>query len=141
MIPDTKQWVVLIVDDEQDSLTVAEAVLKLAGAEVHTATDGKKALALLEIIRPTAILTDLSMPTMDGWKLLKAVRENPAMTRIPVVALTAHAMQGDRERVIEAGFNGYIAKPFWIESFMADLRQCLEQAASAAPGDRPEPEA
>ncbi len=124
---DAKDWTVLIVDDEPDNLGVARKVLTFGGAQVHVARNGVEGLAVLDDIRPTFILLDLSMPEMDGWEMLKIVRGNDQMADIPIIALTAHAMSGDKERVLESGFNGYIAKPFRINSFIADIQKCLEQ--------------
>ena len=119
------QWVVLIVDDEPDNLTVPKEVLSFYGAQVHTAEDGVEALQLLETITPTFILLDLSMPKMDGWETIKHIRADPRTSHIPVIALTAHAMSGDKERVEAAGFSGYIAKPFWFPTFWAEIERCL----------------
>ena len=119
------QWVVLIVDDEPDNLTVPKEVLSFYGAKVHTAEDGVEAIQALETMVPTFILLDLSMPKMDGWETLKHIRANPSTARIPVIALTAHAMSGDKERVEAAGFDGYIAKPFWFPTFWAEIERCL----------------
>lgn len=120
-----KSWTTLIVDDEPDNLGVAQTVLSFYGARVHTATDGEEGLEILKTISPTFILLDLSMPKMDGWEMIKAVRENPAQRHIPVIALTAHVMEGDKERVLQAGFDGYISKPFRLVSFLTQIKQCL----------------
>ncbi|GAB4471829.1 MAG: response regulator [Anaerolineae bacterium] len=127
--PDVAGWVVLIVEDEPDNLDVACQVLMFFGAEVHTATNGIEALARVKEIKPTFILMDLSMPKMDGWKAFAKLRSNPETAAIPVIALTAHAMDSDKKRVNEAGFNGYITKPFMIETFVADIKNCLKQPA------------
>ncbi len=126
-ISDTTKWTVLIVDDEPDNREIAQTVLSFGGVTTHTAVHGADGLKLLEDISPTFILLDLSMPVMDGWEMLKLVRANPKTQNIPVIALTAHAMTGDRERVFEAGFDGYIAKPFRIGSFMPELITCLKK--------------
>jgi two-component system cell cycle response regulator DivK len=118
---DVNQWVVLIVDDEPDNRTIAETVLSFSGAKVHTAIHGADGLKMLGAITPSFVLLDLSMPVMDGWEMLKQIRANPKTQMIPVIALTAHAMSGDRERALEAGFDGYIAKPFRIGTFMSEL--------------------
>ncbi len=130
--PDVAGWVVLVVEDEPDNLDVACQVLMFFGAEVHTAANGIEALAKLKEIKPTLILMDLSMPKMDGWKAFTEIRSRPEMSAIPVIALTAHAMDSDKKRVNEAGFNGYITKPFMIETFVTDIKNCLERAAHTA---------
>lgn len=126
------EWVVLIVDDEPDNVSVARKILVYNGANVHVARNGVEGLALLQQLTPspTFILLDLSMPEMDGWEMLARVRDMRALQDIPVIALTAHAMAGDKEKVLNAGFNGYIAKPFRIASFLDEIQQCLDQLQS-----------
>ncbi|HEC22855.1 MAG TPA: response regulator [Chloroflexi bacterium] len=126
---ETSNWTVLIVEDEPDNLSVAEKVLTFYGAEVLTARDGMEGLEILKKVKPTFILMDLSMPKMDGWEMLKAVRANPKTAHLPVIALTAHAMAGDEKRVMEAGFDGYITKPFRLASFMDKIKACLHSWA------------
>lgn len=120
-------WIVLIVDDEPDNIGVAEKVLRFSGAATYTAENGVEGLKVLESVVPTFILLDISMPIMDGWTMLKHIRQNPDVKHLPVIALTAHAMHGDRERAIEAGFDWYISKPFHVASFMGELKACLAQ--------------
>ncbi len=122
---DASQWNVLVVDDEPDNREIAETVLSFNGVKVLTAIHGADGLKLIEDSLPTFILLDLSMPVMDGWEMIKTMRANPKTQGIPVIALTAHAMAGDREKAYEAGFDGYIAKPFRIPTFMAELKSCL----------------
>lgn len=124
---ETSKWIVLIVDDEPDNRIIAEKVLLFGGAKVYTALHGEDGLEQLATMRPSFILLDLSMPVMDGWEMLKLVRSNALTASIPVIALTAHAMAGDRERVMEAGFNGYIAKPFRLGSFISDIKNCFRE--------------
>lgn len=122
-----EDWTVLLVDDEPDNLGVARKVLNHNGAEVHIASNGLEGLLVLEEITPTFILLDLSMPEMDGWEMLKVIRDKSNFSMMPVIALTAHAMSGDKERVLEAGFDGYIAKPFRILSLLEDIQHWLSQ--------------
>jgi CheY-like chemotaxis protein len=122
---DINDWTVLIVDDEFDNLSVAKKVLSYGGAMVHIAENGMDGLAVLENVDPTFILLDLSMPEMDGWEMFKQARSMKRLQNVPIIALTAHAMAGDKEKVISAGFNGYIAKPFRINSLLDEIRKCL----------------
>ena len=124
-------WTVLIVDDEPDNVAVARKVLEYGGAEVHTASNGVEGLKALETLKPSFILLDLSMPEMDGWEMLNRLRADESKPPVPVVALTAHAMAGDRERVMEAGFDGYIAKPFRLSTFMSEILRCFRELAHA----------
>ena len=118
-------WIVLVVDDEPDSLEVAARILRHYGAEVITAGDGKEALIKLGTIRPTLIISDLSMPVLDGWGLIYELKRNRVTIDIPVIALTAHAMVGDRTRAISAGFHNYLTKPLTPATFMKDLLRLL----------------
>jgi CheY-like chemotaxis protein len=124
-------WTVLIVEDDPDNLGVPQAVLTFYGAQVVTAQDGLEGLQVLDRVRPTFILLDLSMPNMDGWEMLKRVRANPDISSIPVIALTAHAMEQDVQRAKAAGFDGYITKPFWLDTFWDEINLCLSKLAKA----------
>lgn len=124
---DIKTWTVLVVDDEPDNLAVVEKVLTFHGARVLTAQDGRAGLDVLQRTRPTFILLDLSMATMDGWEMCKRIRENPVYSTLPVIALTAHAMDGDKERVMSAGFDGYMSKPYRLMTFLSDIQKCLQR--------------
>lgn len=124
-------WNVLIVDNEPDILEVVSDMLELGGAKTFCVTSAEEALELLERFTPTFVLTDLSMPGMSGWELYMEMQRFPQTRHIPVIALTAHALLGDREKVLEFGFDGYIAKPFQMSHFMREIRKCLEQRAVA----------
>ena len=126
------KWTVLIVDDEQDNLTIAEKVLSFGGAKVYTARNGVEGMKILEDITPSFILLDLSMPEMNGWDMLKAIKSDLKTEQIPVIALTAHAMMGDRQKVMDAGFDGYIAKPFRLSTFTSEILRCFRELAHAS---------
>lgn len=116
---------VLVVDDEPDSLLVPERLLKKCGANVLTADNGRDGFELAKKHRPHFIISDLSMPEMSGWEMLYCIKNTPIISHIPVIALTAHAMTGDRERAIEAGFHNYLSKPLKPETFIHDLLTLL----------------
>lgn len=126
------KWTVLIVDDEQDNLTIANKVLSFGGAKVYTARNGLEGLKVLEEVVPSFILLDLSMPEMNGWDMLKAIKADPKTEHVPVIALTAHAMMGDRQKVMDAGFDGYIAKPFRLSTFTSEILRCFRELAHAS---------
>jgi CheY-like chemotaxis protein len=129
-------WLALIVDDEPDSLEVATRVLRYHGASVLVASNGKEAVEILRTEMPTFILSDLSMPTMDGWTLIEHIKANPRTADIPVIALTAHAMSGDRERALAAGFHYYLTKPLSPLTFLEDLlRLFSEGTVPIVPGN------
>ncbi len=123
---DISQWRVLVVDDDPDSVSVVRMVLAAAGATVYKANNGKDGLAIFERKFPLFVLTDLSMPEMDGWELLKRIKSCQNEHETFVIALTAHAMVGDEERVLAAGFDGYLSKPVKMFTFLEDLSKYLK---------------
>lgn len=116
-----QNWTVVVVDDEPDSLEVAVRILRHYGAEVQTAINGHEGLHTIRTVRPKLVISDLSMPEMDGWGMLTELKLDRTTMDIPVIALTAHAMVGDRERAIMAGFHNYLTKPLTPATFMKDL--------------------
>lgn len=119
---DVSTWQVMIVDDEPDNLEVVAETLEFQGIQVKTAPNGKVALEILEGFTANLILTDLSMPVMNGWVLRSNIKNNSKLTNIPVLALSAHAIAGDQERALEAGFDGYLTKPINIHTLVDDIR-------------------
>jgi len=115
----------LVVDDELDNIGVIEYVLNYHNAHYKTAESGPACLRMLETERPTLILLDIKMPQMSGWEVLKIIRENYATHDIPVVAVTAHAMIGDKQRALDAGFDGYITKPISPLTFIEEIETIL----------------
>jgi CheY-like chemotaxis protein len=124
---DASTWRVMIVDDEPDNLEVVAETLEFNGAQVKTAPDGKQALEALRDFPANLILTDLSMPVMNGWVLRSQVKSDPKLAELPVLALSAHAIAGDQERALEAGFDGYLTKPVNILTLVNDIRAALNQ--------------
>lgn len=125
-------WKILVVDDEPDSLEVVTRVLTFHGAQVMNASNGKEALEKIAEMRPTFILSDLSMPVMDGWEMLYHLQSDPRTKDIPIIALTAHAMSGDRERAVGAGFHYYLTKPLSPLTFLSDLMRLFSDMSLAA---------
>lgn len=120
-----KGWNIIIIDDEDDSLEVARYILDFYGATVHISHNGQEGLLLVEKVRPRFVIADLSMPVMDGWEFISAMKSSRATQDIPVIALTAHAMVGDRERALAAGFYNYLTKPLTAKTFIHDLLRLL----------------
>jgi CheY-like chemotaxis protein len=114
-------WNVLVVEDEEDSRIVATTMLEMAGATVVSTANGVEALKAMRRALPDFILSDLSMPEMDGWQLINELKQNRDTFEIPVIALTAHAMPGDRERAIKAGFVNHLTKPLDPDKFIHQL--------------------
>jgi CheY-like chemotaxis protein len=124
---DFSNHIILIVDDEPDNLEVFRAAFEmLHNSTVKTASSGAEALAILATTHPTVIVTDLSMPKMDGYALLRQLRQRTDIVGLPIIAITAHAMKGDRERILASGFDGYISKPFDISTLADELDNCLK---------------
>ncbi len=118
-------WDIVVIDDEEDSLEVAEIILLEYGANVHTAENGQEGLEVIRSVKPRFVISDLSMPVMDGWELISILKKDRELAEIPVIALTAHAMVGDRERAVKSGFHNHLTKPLTIKTFMGDLVKLL----------------
>lgn len=127
-----KGWDIVIIDDEEDSLMVAQVILDEYGANTHTASNGEEGLEVIREIKPKFVISDLSMPVLDGWGVISKMQSEPALREIPAIALTAHAMVGDRERAIAAGFHNYLTKPLTVETFIQDLVSLLVNIPSLA---------
>jgi len=112
---------IVLIEDEPDSAEVAARVLRFYGADVHMASNGEEGLALIRTVHPVLIICDISMPVMDGWEVIKTIKNDPSIMAIPAIALTAHAMIGDREKAFAAGFHNYLTKPLTVASFIRDL--------------------
>jgi two-component system cell cycle response regulator DivK len=102
---------ILIVDDNQDSLELVVKILKTRGYQTIEAVDGEEALEKAMAEKPDLILMDRSLPKIDGYEVTRRLKGQEEFKDIPIVALTAHAMRGDREKALEAGCEGYISKP------------------------------
>jgi CheY-like chemotaxis protein len=129
-----KNWIVLVVDNERENLALIDKVLSLEGAKVYTAGSAEEGLSMLEVLTPTFILLDLAMPHIDGWDMLKIVRENPVIQHLPVIALTAYSNPGDDERALTVGFDGYITKPFRVNTLLSNIQASLDSILTAGQG-------
>ncbi|MFC7595405.1 response regulator [Terrabacter sp. GCM10028922] len=125
--------VVLLVEDNPRNLKLARDVLEYAGFSVVVATTGEEAVEQSRTALPDVILMDLQLPGIDGFAALELIRGHTPTAHIPVVALTAFAMRRDRERVLTAGFSGYLEKPISVREFPAQVRRHLPR-----PDDPPE---
>ncbi|HKU06703.1 MAG TPA: response regulator, partial [Bradyrhizobium sp.] len=118
----------LLVDDDARNIFALSSVLERRGMKVLTATTGSEAVTLVESNPEIAIvLMDIMMPQMDGYQTIGAIRENPAFRRLPIIALTAKAMKGDREKCLEAGASDYLAKPVNTEQLLLAIRMWLHR--------------
>lgn len=118
-------WTVLVVDDDAFSLDIASILLEHYGATVHTATNGQEGLEAARKLHPRFVLADISMPLMDGWTMVEQLQRDVHTRSIPVIALTAHAMRGHREKALAMGFYNYLTKPLTPETFMTELVNLL----------------
>jgi CheY-like chemotaxis protein len=125
---------ILVVDDNDAGLLLTCAVLQLDGFRVDSASSSKEVLERLHARRPDLILMDVQMPGQDGLSLTRQLKADPATVTIPIVALTAHAMAGDRELALAAGCSGYISKPIDTRTFGDQVRAFLPAASSLATG-------
>lgn len=112
---------ILIVDDSSINLKLIKVVLTAADYEVRTADDAEQALAVLRAFRPRLILMDIQLPGMDGLELTRHLKSDPKTANIQVVALTAYAMKGDRERALAAGCDGFLTKPVDTRTLAATI--------------------
>jgi CheY-like chemotaxis protein len=119
---------VLVVDDDIRNIFALSSILERQGMQVLTAANGQEAIARLGDSDDVAlILMDIMMPDMDGYQTMREIRRNPRFRSLPIVALTAKAMKGDREKCLEAGASDYIAKPVHTDQLLATLRQWLHR--------------
>lgn len=111
---------ILIVEDEQDNLSVIQQILEfiLNHNDFEIATDGHEAIQKTYSYQPHIILMDLSIPKLNGWETTKSLRSDKSLKHIVILALTAHAMVGDREKALEAGCDDYFTKPIEIDKFV-----------------------
>ena len=114
---------ILLADDNAPSRELMREILEACGYDVAEAANGREALDLIRRSPPDIVLLDLQMPVMDGFAVIHAVRSDERLKLLTVIALTASAMLGDRERAIAAGFDSYIAKPIILENVRNQIRQ------------------
>jgi CheY-like chemotaxis protein len=117
----------LVVDDQPDNLALLRMVVEEADlpVELVTASNGLEAVSLARTRAPALVLMDLKMPVLDGWEATRRLKADPATADIPVVAFTAQAMVGDRERALAAGCEAYLTKPIDVRTLTAFLRKRL----------------
>lgn len=117
---------ILIVEDNEDSRELVVKVLRNKGFDTVEAADGEEAIDKAIKEKPELILLDISIPKMDGYEVARRLKSLEEFSETPIVALTAHAMKGDREKVIAAGFEGYISKPINVRELPEQVRSYLK---------------
>jgi CheY-like chemotaxis protein len=118
---------VLLVEDQEDNRVLARKLLERAGFRVTEAVNGREALEQAAALKPDLILLDISLPEVDGLTVARALRATPDLQQPLVVALTAHAMDGDRAKALEAGCDEFMTKPIDVPQFIPTIRRILER--------------
>jgi CheY-like chemotaxis protein len=116
---------ILVIEDNPDNLHLITYLLKSAGYEPLIAIDGIEGLAVAKRELPNLALCDMQMPNKDGYEVAREFQSDPALRMIPLIAITSYAMVGDRERILAAGFDHYIAKPIRPETFVQEVESLL----------------
>ena len=118
---------ILYVEDNVDNRTLVRRVLTAEGYSIIEAVNATQALEILKNTKPSLILMDINMPDIDGYTLTAQIKDTPGLELIPVIALTANVMRGDRERSLEAGCDGYIQKPIDIDALSEQVERFLRR--------------
>ena len=129
-LPTTKATI-LYVEDNPDNRTLVRRILLAEDYSLIEATNAMDALRILQRQRPDLILMDINMPDMDGYTLTAKIRAMPGFERIPILALTANVMRGDKEKTLEAGCDGYIQKPLDIDQLIREVEKFLLRRTNA----------
>jgi len=124
---------ILIVEDNPMHMRLIEMTLRGKNYTLLKATDGQEALNIAKRERPDLIVMDIRLPKINGFEVAKKLRENPAFSRTPIIAITAYAMKGDRERVIESGCDVYLSKPINTRELPQVIAQVLHQGQTDNP--------
>lgn len=117
---------ILVVEDNPDNMTLIVDVLTSLNYEIVQALNGQEGIDKAQEVEPDLILMDLSLPLVDGWTATSRIKANPALKSTPVIALTAHALTGDREKALAAGCDDYLTKPLKLDRLIEKLTEYLE---------------
>jgi CheY-like chemotaxis protein len=129
-----RQSKILVIEDNEQNLYLTTFILEKRGYEVIQAREGGEGTRLAGQAEPDLILLDIQLPEMDGYQVAQALRSNPALDGVPIVAVTSYAMVGDRERILAAGCTGYIEKPINPDTFVAQVEAHLPGGTSGRGG-------
>ena len=122
---------ILLVEDNEMNRDMLSRRLERKGFQVVIAVDGQEGVAMAQSQAPALVLMDMSLPVLDGWEATRKLKQDPATAAIPVIALTAHAMSGDRERALEAGCDDYDTKPIDLARLLEKIQALLARAGTA----------
>lgn len=128
---------VLVIEDHPDNLRLMGYSLLQAGYEVMAARTGEKGVRLAQETRPNFIITDINLPDMDGYEVVRRIRAAAASKSIPIIAITSHAMAGDRERIVTCGCTGYFEKPIDPLTIMDQIHQLLAESGHPVEKESP----
>ena len=131
---------VLVAEDNPVNRELLRELLENRGYSVTEASNGQEALDMVEQSQPDLLLLDIGMPVLDGFAVMRKIRENPRLATLPVLAVTAYAMRDDRDNVLNAGFDGYLSKPINARDLANELERLLRKREdrNSAPSQRPE---
>ena len=118
---------VLVAEDNPVNRELLRELLENRGYTVVEACDGQEALRMVDETQPDILLLDIGMPVLDGYAVARRIRENPALAPLPLLAITAYAMQGDREKILHSGFDGYLSKPVNARALADELERLLRK--------------
>jgi two-component system cell cycle response regulator DivK len=121
---------ILYVEDNSENRLLVKRILEAEGYSILEATDGPSGLEVAIQARPDLILLDINLPEIDGYDLARHFRDTPGLQQVPILAITANVMKGDRERTLEAGCNGYIQKPIDVDQLPEQVKAALQRAHS-----------
>ncbi|MGH8584291.1 MAG: response regulator [Gammaproteobacteria bacterium] len=124
---------ILLVEDNEMNRDMLGRRLQRRGYEVLIAVDGAEGVAMAQREGPDLILMDMSLPVIDGWEATRRLKSAPETQAIPIIALTAHAMSGDREKALEAGSDDYDTKPIEIDRLLGKIEALLNKGAGSEP--------
>jgi two-component system, cell cycle response regulator DivK len=131
MVSPESKGTILYVEDNPDNRLLVRRVLLSEDYSLLEATDAMDALNVLKTARPDLILMDINMPDMDGYTLTAKIKSLPGFERVPILAVTANVMRGDKEKTLEAGCDGYIQKPLDIEQLTREIEKFLSRRTNA----------
>jgi two-component system cell cycle response regulator DivK len=125
---------ILLIEDNENNRYLARFLLEAHGHQVREASDGLQGVAAAQAEVPDLILLDIQLPQMDGYAVAHALRQDPALDAVPIIAVTSYAMNGDRVRALDSGCDNYIEKPIDTETFVARIQEAAAAGRSGRKG-------
>jgi len=116
---------ILVIEDQEDNRRIMRDLLTSAGFEIIEALSGKEGVAAAEAHNPALILMDIQLPDFDGYEATRRIKANPALTSVPIIAVTSYALSGDEVKAYEAGCDAYVSKPFSPRALLAKIREFI----------------